>query len=499
MICHNCKKKMPDDSKFCRFCGAKAVNPQNNGTNPAGAGSASLDVRGILCPKCRREVSRNSKFCPYCATQLNSVSTHQEQTTQFVRTQTNASNSTKKLEEQVQTEGKTETKKYLAAIAAFILVLGIGAVILFMRSGSEMKLPSVKVEKNNEEIEDSKTPKDSASAKKREESAQDGGRIESVIEKFLPSKEETSESAPASEPVIPPAIPAAEPEYPPAADPREPEPAAAPAAEPWPEPSPVLQISPDYVRTLVDNQASGATWAFAVQDMTDWEIVGSDRMDEALSSSALLNIPILYTVACMNHEGTLSLDTPVRINRATSGRTMLTNRVGQSLTIQELISYMLQYSDNTASNTLMEFLTFPTINEVCSVQGYTSVSLNNYILSTTDYTANDNYVSCADLCGMLTELYTDQFVGIGSQFLRENMVIQDAAARSGLGLYAPASAYFMNLNGQKTDKYNEVAIVDDNNGHAYVVAFMGSRVSMDRLTAAAQSCGQYIYEALGIQ
>lgn len=271
-----------------------------------------------------------------------------------------------------------------------------------------------------------------------------------------------------------------------------------PEPEPIPEPSPVLKIDPAIMDSYMAGRAAGAVWAFAVMDVADGEMVGSARMNDALSSSALLDIPILYAVAAMHEDGTLALDAPVRISRVTAGRTVLSNRVGQTLPLQDLLCYMLQYSDNTASNALMEYLTFQTINEVCNGRGYGSVSLNNYILSTTDYTQNDNYVSCADLCGMLRELYSDQFAGIGGEFLRQNMLIQDSAAASGIGKVAPAGGSFMNLNGQKSDKYNEVAIVDDGT-NAYIVAFMASHVSMDHLTAAAQTCGEYVFGTLELK
>lgn len=272
----------------------------------------------------------------------------------------------------------------------------------------------------------------------------------------------------------------------------EPEPA------PVREPSSVLKIDPNGMDSYMSGTAPESVWAFAVMDAADRELTGSSRSGDALSSSALLNIPLLYTCAVLSEKGIISLDTTIRIDRATSGRTALADKVGQSLSVRDLLAYMLQYSDNTASNTLLGNLTFKTINETCAGQGYKSVSVNNYILSTTDYTSNDNYVSCADLCGMLQELYSDRFSTIGSVFLQKNMVIHDNAAAIGIGKAAPSNAVFMNHNGQKMDKYNEAAIVDDGT-HAYIIVFMGSKSKLEKMSAAAATCGEYVFGALGQQ
>ncbi len=481
MICKNCQKVIAESSKFCPFCAARVETTLDE------APPAPPDETSGRCPNCQREIPRNTKFCPFCATRLDAPPAAPGQTPPAaVHTAAPAR----------QTPGKKRKGVY-AIVTACVLILAAGAaaVIFFMRGRQEkdQRLTAA--------------PEPPALVERDEGKPEGQGALKSLIKLAKkpagaepPEEAAGPESEPAPEPEPEPE-PAPEPESEPEPEP-EPEPALEPEPEPAPEPSRVLQIDPAAVGSLVEGQAGGATWAFAVMDIATGDIAGSERMGEPLSSSALLNIPVLYAVACMNSEDTeqnLPLDTPVRINRATAGRSVLANRVGQSLPLQELLGYMLQYSDNTASNTLMERLTFQAINDCCVARGYTSVSLNNYILSTTDYTENDNYVGCADLCGMLTELYNDQFPGIGSQFLRQYMVIQDAAARSGLGRYAPDSVSFMNLNGQKADKYNEVAIVDDNAGHAYVIAFMGSRAGMDRLSAAAQACGQYLYGVLGIQ
>ena len=98
---------------------------------------------------------------------------------------------------------------------------------------------------------------------------------------------------------------------------------------------------------------------------------------------------------------------------------------------------------------------------------------------------------------MLAALYGDTFSAFGRDFLRQYMHLQDDTVASGLLNAAPSDVSTLNLNGQKTDKYNEVAIFDDG-AHAYVVAFLGHGDSLERLQQAAKEVGSYCIETLQI-
>lgn len=54
MKCNNCNNIIPDDSKFCKFCGAKIA----------------VENSTIECPSCHNHIPADSKFCPDCGTKL---------------------------------------------------------------------------------------------------------------------------------------------------------------------------------------------------------------------------------------------------------------------------------------------------------------------------------------------------------------------------------------------------------------------------------------------
>jgi len=252
----------------------------------------------------------------------------------------------------------------------------------------------------------------------------------------------------------------------------------------------------DEMNQLMLDIAGGAKWSMFVRKINGADALSSENT-EALSASAMVIVPILYTVAAEVDAGNLSLTDAVTITMNTGGRTQLAGSVGKSITINELCRYMLLYSDNIATNTLLQHLGFERIMKLCSDKGFESVKLANYLMQTQDNTSNDNYVSVQDLCGMLSDLYSDTYISLGKQFLRDNMVIQDSTARDGLIASMSGNLTIMNLNGQKADKYNEVVIVD-NGTDAFVMAFMSNGTDLASLKHAAKEVGAYIISRLGI-
>lgn len=262
-------------------------------------------------------------------------------------------------------------------------------------------------------------------------------------------------------------------------------------------PSPVESLENGRISDLVSAHAPKAAWSVAVLDLEDETCYSSQTAGEGQSASAMVMIPVLYTIAAQADDGALALNTPIPITQNLGGRTQLANQVGKSVEVETLMRYMLQYSDNIATNTLLEALGFSTVEDVCRQAGFSSVTVANYLMATEDYTTNDNYVSAEDLCGMLAALYGDTFSAFGRDFLRQYMHLQDDTVASGLLNAAPSDVSTLNLNGQKTDKYNEVAIFDDG-AHAYVVAFLGHGDSLERLQQAAKEVGSYCIETLQI-
>jgi len=216
--------------------------------------------------------------------------------------------------------------------------------------------------------------------------------------------------------------------------------------------------------------------------------VGTDNCSTPLSSSVLIDIPILYTIMKDVNSGYYTMDQMVTFYYNNSGRGELTaSDNGRQFRLDNLVQIMFRSSDNNVSNSLMDFVSFGEIYRACQAAGYTSVQIADYIGFTNDNTSYDNYVSTADLCGMLYELYQDQYF---RGLMETNMHVTDSQGNIGLGSRIQAQN-LMNFNGIKDNKYNEITIVE-NGDSAYAVAYLANGSPMSNLADGAADVGSYI-------
>lgn len=256
-------------------------------------------------------------------------------------------------------------------------------------------------------------------------------------------------------------------------------------------PTAVSNLDPDKIRQIMKTAGSGAIYSVCIKDLSEGDYVGVNEK-EAVSSSVMVDIPILYTAASLIDQNQLSLSTKIRFKYSVGGRgTYKKSDDGRNIPLEDLLREMLQYSDNNATNTLLEYFGMSSIENTCHSAGFNSVEINNYILKTDDNTDNDNYISASDLCEMIYSIYSGRFQSINKDFLYENMRLKDNTASSGLCGGIDCSYY--NLNGVKKEKYNEIAIID-NGKTPYVVAYLTNNVEMDDLQDVASTLGKYVHQ-----
>jgi beta-lactamase class A len=278
----------------------------------------------------------------------------------------------------------------------------------------------------------------------------------------------------------------------------EPTPAPVSTPEPAATPTPI----PTQVPRLLDEtelderlyaEAPDAISGVYILNLNTGEGYAAGAAYGQMSASALVNIPVLFTVAEQIDDGDLTWNDTVEFRYTLAGRASLDAAMdGAYLTVRELVDAMLLYSDNNAANSLIRFLGYDDIAECCHDNGFSSVRMEVLIGGTTD--TADNYVSCADVAGMLRMLWQNE-TGIGSDYLLECMRIQDTTARLGLGAQLPDSALFLNHNGYRGDLYNEAAIIRDGDLE-YIAVFMGHDADWTTLAAGAGAVNGFVYGEL---
>ncbi|MDR1017377.1 MAG: serine hydrolase [Lachnospiraceae bacterium] len=241
--------------------------------------------------------------------------------------------------------------------------------------------------------------------------------------------------------------------------------------------------------SYVKSAKVGGNLNAAVNDVLGSNIALTSKAQKPQSASALIDIPILYTIDDQMRSGSIDMNTMITFHYTVDGRGILKKEQdGQQFTLNELVLDMLSYSDNNVINSLMDYLGKDVINSTCKNAGYKSVKINRHIIGTSSKV--DNYVSPVDLAGMLGELYSSSS-DVGRGFIQSNFLIVDKLTRVGIGKNIPSEYGFLNQNGIRTKLYNEIAIIEDNS-KTYIAVFMGQGVDEEKLEKAAVSVGEYV-------
>lgn len=98
------------------------------------------------------------------------------------------------------------------------------------------------------------------------------------------------------------------------------------------------------------------------------------KNDRQQSSASVIKIFILSTAYEMAEQGKLNLEEKIRVRRKdmVGGAGVLNSRAGEPvLSIRELLQLMITESDNTATNVLIDRLTFACIQDYCDTHGFT--------------------------------------------------------------------------------------------------------------------------------
>ena len=106
------------------------------------------------------------------------------------------------------------------------------------------------------------------------------------------------------------------------------------------------------------------------------------KNDRQQSSASVIKIFILSTAYEMAEQGKLNLEEKIRVRRKdmVGGAGVLNSRAGEPvLSIRELLQLMITESDNTATNVLIDRLTFACIQDYCDTNGFTDTVLRRKI------------------------------------------------------------------------------------------------------------------------
>lgn len=158
--------------------------------------------------------------------------------------------------------------------------------------------------------------------------------------------------------------------------------------------------------------------------------------------------------------------------------------VGDS-TVTALITAMIQYSDNNATNQLIDYVGMPKINQYLQEQGYQQTKLERRMLDNAARAQGlENVTSVTDTVNFLKQLYQDQTRYPANQMLA---ILKGQQVRTKIPSQLPSGTVVANKTGELADVENDIGIVyrTDN---PYIIVVLTNQVS--NTSAERQAIGQ---------
>lgn len=241
--------------------------------------------------------------------------------------------------------------------------------------------------------------------------------------------------------------------------------------------------APEGLRDALEQAVEAHSGAYAVTCASadgSWSV--DVNGDKPFVSASIIKLAILGTLLDQAQSGVLSLDGTVTVSPSdiVGGTGVIqASGAGESYTYRQLAAYMIQDSDNVATNLIIDAVGMPAVNEYASEIGLTQTVLNRRMM---DFAAGEeNYTSANDVARMLQLIYQGKLVSSDmSEFALDLLKGQHDAAGLLEGL--PAGSIFAHKTGTLDGVFNDGGIVLDQNPYVIVV------LSGDTERSQAQAC-----------
>ena len=161
----------------------------------------------------------------------------------------------------------------------------------------------------------------------------------------------------------------------------------------------------DYVENEINN--ADAAVSLLVYDFTNNDTILSFGAERRVISASIIKTLIMLTALDLVQKGKLSLDRRIPVPCQEMLEDTEVFHCGQKdCPLEELITWMIINSDNTATNVLIELLGMDTVNEYCKSIGLNSTVLERKMLDWDAVKAGrNNYTSAADQLIVFSKIY----------------------------------------------------------------------------------------------
>lgn len=208
-------------------------------------------------------------------------------------------------------------------------------------------------------------------------------------------------------------------------------------------------------------------YSFLLKQLDFPRLVLSCKKDEKFPAASLIKLPVLAAAFAKVNEKKISLTDKIVITKKdiTGGSGKLkAYKLPHSTSFEELLEFMISYSDNTATNKIINILGFEWINQVSSKLGLENTNLSRYLMDFTQRRKGiENYTSASDMAIILEHIYNKELVNknfseIALEFLK-NQTVNDRIPR-----YLPDKVSIAHKTGLERDAVHDVGIVFTSKG-----------------------------------
>ena len=201
-------------------------------------------------------------------------------------------------------------------------------------------------------------------------------------------------------------------------------------------------------------------------------LVSHDRQQ---SSASIIKIFILSTAYEMAEEGKLDLDEEIRVRRRdmVGGSGILNGRPGEPvLSVRELLRLMITESDNTATNVMMDRLTFAGIQSHCEVHGFTNTILRRKMMDIRALRAGrDNLTTVGDVGEWMRRLKERRLVSPSADEAMEQILFAQTDTECFPRALPQAAA--AHKTGELAGIYHDAGIIYEG-GEGYILVIFSS-------------------------
>lgn len=165
-------------------------------------------------------------------------------------------------------------------------------------------------------------------------------------------------------------------------------------------------------RLIKEAEIRNSDCAFVIKDLKDGKS-WTYREDEVIKSASLIKIFIMAEAVGRIKDGELALDTEIPVAKEDIvDFSVLLFLKPRSYQLEELLRLMIVYSDNTATNVLIDFLGIDAINARIRTMGFEKTLLQRKMMDfASAKEGRENYTVPAEAAEFLQRLYDGKLLG----------------------------------------------------------------------------------------